>query len=613
MSINVKPRNPSTININNNNNTKRNLCKDRCTTTNNIHPTTQIIKHSNNNIRPLSKQQQQHNVDKSQPKQRRVLSKLPTTHNNNNVRSKLNNNTKQLKRERSRSKNTDDDNTKLTAVTAATTVVEQQLSCKENINQLNIHCIKADNSSKYNNTKQEIYNSLLNPPSTSFSLHNSKQTNIHVSRNNNNNNNNNNNQFPSRSITDIKDDCIFTIKESESIQSKIISDTNKHINELRNQYKILFSRTTPDTTSTTTTTTTTTNLHSLQTNINNINLGMFTSNYENYHININKSKHNTFNSAEYCQLLNTYTMLEYGDSILQELFDKQEQLTTFLERHDITQRMRVKMVDWMIEVYTNIHCSDSTFYIGVNIMDRFFKHTLHTLKPSDLHLIGLCSMFISSKFCDIYPIKLKCLVEKIGHNKYTSDDILQMEEKIMKCLNYNVLTTTVRDFMDYYCQDMFHYFENNFNVKNKVLSDKYLKTFVQSLNVKITLDNAYYQRCEANEKYTENMKRFLQCVINYLLKLCCMDYEIIGEKPSLIAASALLVGMKICEEVNSMEYVNEFFLETLSKVAKESSYCILALSSKILYKAQHFEEEYPGMENLKKTHFNALNNISNTK
>ena len=598
MSINVKPRNPSIININNN--TKRTLCKDRCTTTNNIHPT-QTIKH-NNNIRPLSRQQ---HPDKSQPKQRRVLSKLPSTNNNNIAKPKQQldnniNNAKQLKRERSRSKNVDDDS-KIVAAIPVVEPHETTLSCKENINQLNIHCIKAD--TKYNNTKQEMYNSLLNPPSTSFSLHNSKQTNVHVSRNNNNN------QFPSRSITDIKDDCIFTIKESESIQSKIISDTNKHINELRNQYKILFSRTTTDTNNVNISST----FHSLQTNINNINLGMFTSNYENYHININKSKHNTFNANEYCQLLNTYTMLEYGDSILQELFDKQETLNTFLERHEITQRMRVKMVDWMIEVYNNIHCSDATFYIGVSIMDRFFKNSSTLLKPNDLHLIGLCSMFISSKFCDIYPIKLKCLVEKIGHNKYTSDDVLQMEEKIMKCLNYNVLTTTVRDFMDFYCQDLFHYFENNFNVKNKVLSDKYLKSFVQSLNVKITLDNAYYHRCEANEKYTDNMKRFLHCVINYLLKLCCMDYEIIGERPSLIAASALLVGMKICEEVNSMEYVNEFFLETLGKVSKESSYCILSLSSKILYKAQHFEEEYPGMENLKKTHFNALNTMVNTK
>ena len=203
MSINVKPRNPST---HNNNNAKRILCKDRCTTANNIHPTQAK---PTNNIRPLSR-----HPDKSQPKQRRVLSKLPA---NNNAKPKqpLDNNNKQLKRERSRSKNADEP--KLAAAAP-----EASLSSKENVNQLNIHCIKAD--TKYNNTKQEMYNSLLNPPSTSFSLHNSKQTQTHlnVSRNN---------QFPSRSITDIKDDCIFTIKESESIQSKIISDTNKHINE----------------------------------------------------------------------------------------------------------------------------------------------------------------------------------------------------------------------------------------------------------------------------------------------------------------------------------------------------------------------------------------------
>ena len=571
MSVNVKSRNPSTYN-----NTKRNSCT---TIINPHHPQVKPT----TNIRPLIRQ-----LDKSQPKQNKVLTKFPS--NITKPKQQLDH-SKQLKlplqhhRERSRNRNGEDDSLLATAP-------ETSLSCKENINQLNIQCI---------NTKQELYSSLLNPPpSTTFSLNNTKQTNIPISRNHN--------QFPSRSITDIKDDYLFTIKESESIQSKIINDTNKHINELRNQYKILFSRTTEPSSNILST------FNTLQSNINNINLGIFTSNYENYRINnINKSNNTSFNSNEYCQLLNTYTMLEYGDSILQEFFDKQETLNMFLQHHEITPRMRVKMVDWMIEVFNNIHCSDATFYIGVNIMDRFFKTNTQCLKPSELHLIGLCSMFISSKFCDIYPIKLKCLVEKIGHSKYTNDDVLQMEEKIMKNLNYNVLTTTVKDFMDFYCQDLFYYVENNFNVKNKVLSDRYLKTFVQNLNVKITLDDAYYHRCEANKKYTENMKRFLYGVINYLLKLCCMDYEIIKEKPSLIAAAALFVGMKICEEVNSMEYVNEFFLEKLEKLSRESSYCILTLSSKILYKAQHFEEEFPGMENLKKAHFNALNTMVNTK
>ena len=395
-----------------------------------------------------------------------------------------------------------------------------------------------------------------------------------------------------RSIKDIKDEYILTKKASESIQSKILNETN-HL-----KYKMFFNGETNPL------------QFSLQSNINKVNLGVFTSNYENYKINTSKSAN--FSSNEYRQLLDTYTMLEYGDSILNDLLEKEETISSPLEKHEITPRMRMKMVDWMIEVFSNVKTSEATFFMAVNIMDRYFKYTTISHKPEDLHLIGLVCIFVSSKFCDIYPIKLRALCEKIAHNKYKSEDILQMEDTIMKCLNYDILKPTTFDFMNFYFEDLFYFFENNFNIKNKILSE-YLKSLIGNLNITITLDNVYYDKCANAEKFTENMRFFLKCVLNYLLKMCCHDYEIISEKPSLVAASVMLVGMKICEEVNSIEYVNSFFMSKLSQLSKENNYDILNLSSKILYNAQHFEEVYTGMTNLHRTHFATLNTIANTK
>ena len=395
-----------------------------------------------------------------------------------------------------------------------------------------------------------------------------------------------------RSIKDIKDEYILTKKASESIQSKILNETN-HL-----KYKMLFNGETNPL------------QFSLQSNINKVNLGVFTSNYENYKINTSKSAN--FSSSEYRQLLDTYTMLEYGDSILNDLLEKEETISSPLEKHEITPRMRMKMVDWMIEVFSNVKTSEATFFMAVNIMDRYFKYTTISHKPEDLHLIGLVCIFVSSKFCDIYPIKLRALCEKIAHNKYKSEDILQMEDTIMKCLNYDILKPTTFDFMNFHFEDLFYFFENNFNIKNKILSE-YLKSLIGNLNITITLDNVYYDKCANAEKFTENMRFFLKCVLNYLLKMCCHDYEIISEKPSLVAASVMLVGMKICEEVNSIEYVNSFFMSKLSQLSKENNYDILNLSSKILYNAQHFEEVYTGMTNLHRTHFATLNTIANTK
>jgi cyclin A len=48
------------------------------------------------------------------------------------------------------------------------------------------------------------------------------------------------------------------------------------------------------------------------------------------------------------------------------------------------------------------------------------------MKSSDLHLTGICSMFLASKYEDIIPILMRTLINKIGHNKFSQE---QIEEK----------------------------------------------------------------------------------------------------------------------------------------------------------------------------------------
>lgn len=63
--------------------------------------------------------------------------------------------------------------------------------------------------------------------------------------------------------------------------------------------------------------------------------------------------------------------------------------------------MRARMVDWMIEVLTNFKCDDQTFFLACTILDRYFKNTTESLCINDLHVMGVTSMFIASKFEDI--------------------------------------------------------------------------------------------------------------------------------------------------------------------------------------------------------------------
>lgn len=59
------------------------------------------------------------------------------------------------------------------------------------------------------------------------------------------------------------------------------------------------------------------------------------------------------------------------------------------------------MVDWMIEVLTNFRCEDQTFFLAVSLLDRYLKSTTVKHEVSELHLLGVTSMFIASKYEDI--------------------------------------------------------------------------------------------------------------------------------------------------------------------------------------------------------------------
>ena len=402
-----------------------------------------------------------------------------------------------------------------------------------------------------------------------------------------------------RSINDIKKECLATMRASEKVQNQILKEGEKILNTLEKRYFLL------------------NNKHpqinlSLQENINNINLGIFSTTYLNTEENF--CSKNNFTSEEYRQLLDTFNMIEYGPSILDEYFIEQENIKNVLEKHTITPQMRLKMVDWMVEIFTIIQTNDITFFTAVNIMDKYFHKSDVSYKPSDLHLIGICSIFISSKFCDINPIRLKFLIEKIGHNKFQKEEIIKMEERILNTLQYDILKPTIFDFTTFFFEDLFFFYENNFNIKNKTMQN-YLKEYIEnnSTFIDLALRKYNFGKYDTISKFTDNLRNFLKCILIYLLKMCCQDYEIMNEKKGLISAACIIVSLKICEQINKDKYLDEFFVERLQYLSRENIYNIMELSSKILFRAQNYEKFYPGVKHLYKTHFENLTRVQNTK
>jgi penicillin-binding protein-related factor A (putative recombinase) len=66
---------------------------------------------------------------------------------------------------------------------------------------------------------------------------------------------------------------------------------------------------------------------------------------------------------------------DYGRNIdyyLKTLEAKNGMEQAHMTNHKVNGVYRAKMVDWMVEVLTAFKCADQTFFLAVNIMDRYF-------------------------------------------------------------------------------------------------------------------------------------------------------------------------------------------------------------------------------------------------
>ena len=258
---------------------------------------------------------------------------IDTNNNNNNHRHKNN-----LERSRSGRKDLTQKSTPASLVPSTT----------EN-NKINI------------NLNEKKFQDILKTSKFNFECQNKLKdikNNINIESNNNKNNNNNNSNKNNniRSIDDIKKECLATMRASEKFQNQILKQGEQILNTLEKRYFLLNNKL-PQI-----------NL-SLQENINNINLGIFSTTFMNTEENFGAK--NNFTSEEYKQLLDTFNMIEYGPSILDEYFTEVENIQNILEKHTITPPMRLKMVDWMVEIFTIIQTNDITFFTAVNVMDKF--------------------------------------------------------------------------------------------------------------------------------------------------------------------------------------------------------------------------------------------------
>ena len=225
---------------------------------------------------------------------------------------------------------------------------------------------------------------------------------------------------------------------------------------------------------------------------------------------------------------------EYFDDIVNELKNNEEkylpEFNYMVKQKDINHRMRAILIDWLIDVHLKYKMVPQTMYISVNLIDRFLsKNETSRVK---LQLVGVASMFISSKYEEIYPPELKDFVY-ITDKAYVKSDVLDMEYKMLSSLNFDITFPTQWSFLEIF--------------RKKLKIDQ--KTF--------------------------NLAWFL-------MELSLINYKMLKFKYSQIAASAIMIAIK------TLNYFDEVEFEKSTGYNKnELQECVKEINNFYIYNSTH--------------------------
>eukprot|EP00798_Chlamydomonas_sp_ICE-L_P005764 gene5764-6061_t len=129
---------------------------------------------------------------------------------------------------------------------------------------------------------------------------------------------------------------------------------------------------------------------------------------------------------------------------------------------DVNSKMRAILVDWLVEVAEEYKLCADTLYQTINYLDRFLS--VCKINRNKLQLVAAACMWVASKYEEIYPPSAADFVY-ITDNTYTRDQVLQMEEAVLKILDYELTVPTAKLFLRRLLQvcnpdELLHYLSN---------------------------------------------------------------------------------------------------------------------------------------------------------
>lgn len=182
---------------------------------------------------------------------------------------------------------------------------------------------------------------------------------------------------------------------------------------------------------------------------------------------------------------------------LMALEQKQSVRPKYLQGYEINERMRALLIDWLIQVHSRFQLLQETLYLTVAVLDRFLQ--VQPVSRRKLQLAGVTAMLLASKYEEMYSPEVADFAY-ITDNAFTKAQILQMEQLMLRCLNFEL---------------------------GRPLPLHFLRRASKAANSNV-------------EKHT---------LAKYLMELTLVDYDMVHYRPSEIAAASLCLSQLLLEDL----------------------------------------------------------------
>ena len=171
---------------------------------------------------------------------------------------------------------------------------------------------------------------------------------------------------------------------------------------------------------------------------------------------------------------------------------------------DLTAHSRGILINWLVSVHRYLKLLPETFYISVSIIDRYLQKK--AISKYQLQLLGIASLFLSAKYEEIYPPEFSRFL-KVIENAYSKSQIFMMEKEILKVLDFKLTIPTPW---------------------------------------------VFYQ------KFSESgaLQKTENCMGQYVLELTQLEITMMKYKPSVKAASAVLIAQKHVKKESTWKLQN---------------------------------------------------------